>query len=199
MSVLETNQKSLSLWGASHYLDVPDQCIKIPLALENTSKRVELKLALLTQDNVVRGHDKQRAHELLLNFLDVLIVHVQGVSWRYLVDQHLVRQLHSQAISIDSDLLDVVFATDPDLLLGHQMLNDDIGHDIPVSIPILVQSVHRAEHNLIHHHSPIVAPNDHVVLFWSYRCGPNPIVSLTEIAEVDALATPELDLLVAAA
>ena len=44
---------------------------------------------------------------------------------------HAVRELHGQAVLVDSDLLHVVAALDPDLLLGDEVLDDHVRHEVP--------------------------------------------------------------------
>mmetsp|Transcript_102145 Transcript_102145/g.284432 ORF Transcript_102145/g.284432 Transcript_102145/m.284432 type:complete len:200 (-) Transcript_102145:801-1400(-) len=198
MAVFQAHQEALTLWSAAHDLYVADQRIQVPFALEDTMEGVQLQLPLLAQDDVVRGDHQQGADELLFDLLDVLVVHVQRVVVRDLVDEHLVRQLHGQAVAIHRDLLHVVLASDTDLLLGDKVLDDDIGHDVAVGVAVLVQAMHRGEDNLVHHHGAVIATNHDVVLPGPHRHRPDPVLALSQVTQEDTFAAPELDLLAAA-
>mmetsp|Transcript_35366 Transcript_35366/g.81582 ORF Transcript_35366/g.81582 Transcript_35366/m.81582 type:complete len:207 (-) Transcript_35366:257-877(-) len=198
MSILQPNQQALALGGAAHDLDVANQRIQIPLPLQNTLEGVKLQFAFLTEDDVVSGDHKQGAHKLLLDFLDVLVVHIKGIFMRDLIDEHLVWQLYSQSVTVNSNFLDVVLTSDANFLLRHQVLDNDICHHVSVCISILVQTVHCGENNLVHHDAAIVAANDYIILPRSDRSRPNPVVPLAQVTQVDALPAPELDLLPAA-
>mmetsp|Transcript_118085 Transcript_118085/g.252303 ORF Transcript_118085/g.252303 Transcript_118085/m.252303 type:complete len:351 (+) Transcript_118085:2717-3769(+) len=159
---------------------------------------VKLQLPLLAEDDMVGSDHEQRAHKLLLDLLDVLIVHVQGVVMGDLVDKHLVGELHRQAVAINGNLLHIILATDANLLLRDEVLDDDIRHHVAVSVPVLVQAVHGGEDHLVHHHGAIVAAHDNIVLPRPHSNRPNPILALAQLAEEYALSTPELHLLRAA-
>mmetsp|Transcript_15563 Transcript_15563/g.27637 ORF Transcript_15563/g.27637 Transcript_15563/m.27637 type:complete len:377 (-) Transcript_15563:149-1279(-) len=117
---------------------------------------------------------------------------------RDLVDQDLVGKLNGEAIPVDRNLLDIVLTPDPNLLLGHKVLDDDICHVVSVSVPVLVKSVHGGEDHLVHHDAAIVAADANVVLPWPNSCRPDPILALAQVSEHHAVAAPELHLLVAA-
>mmetsp|Transcript_21127 Transcript_21127/g.59379 ORF Transcript_21127/g.59379 Transcript_21127/m.59379 type:complete len:234 (+) Transcript_21127:2361-3062(+) len=142
VAVLQPHQQPLSLWRPAHHLDVADQRVEVPLALEDAVEGVQLQLPLLAEDYVVGGDDQQGAHKLLLDFLDVLVVHVQRVVVGHLVDEHLVRQLHGEAVAVHRDLLHVVLAAYANFLLCDEVLDDNVGHHVAVSVAVLIQAVH---------------------------------------------------------
>mmetsp|Transcript_9414 Transcript_9414/g.27996 ORF Transcript_9414/g.27996 Transcript_9414/m.27996 type:complete len:589 (+) Transcript_9414:1058-2824(+) len=76
VAVLQTHQQALALGRAADHLDVADQRVQVPLTLQHSVEGVELQLALLAEDDVVRGDHEQGADELLLDLLYVLVVHV---------------------------------------------------------------------------------------------------------------------------
>mmetsp|Transcript_8857 Transcript_8857/g.22931 ORF Transcript_8857/g.22931 Transcript_8857/m.22931 type:complete len:280 (-) Transcript_8857:581-1420(-) len=162
-------------------------------------ERVQLQLPLLTQNDVVVRHHQQRAYKLLLDLLDVLVMHVMGVVVGHLVNENLVWELHGKSVAVDSDLLHVVLAPDTDFLLGYEVLYDDVRHHVPVGVPILVQAMHGRENDLVHHDGPVVAAHDHIVVSRADGDGPNPILTLPKVSQRDAFPAPELHRLAATA
>mmetsp|Transcript_135567 Transcript_135567/g.321263 ORF Transcript_135567/g.321263 Transcript_135567/m.321263 type:complete len:218 (+) Transcript_135567:2664-3317(+) len=199
MAILQTHQQSLSLGSTPHHLDVADQRIQVPFSFQHALEGIQLKLPLLAENDVVRGHNQQGANKLLLDLLNILVVHIQWVVVRDLINKNLVGQLHRQAISVHCDLLHVVLTSDPDLLLCDEMLDNDVRHHVAVSVAVLVQAMHSRKDHLIHHYAAVVAANHDVVLPGANRARPDPVVALPEVTQVDALPAPELNLFVAAA
>mmetsp|Transcript_79571 Transcript_79571/g.257702 ORF Transcript_79571/g.257702 Transcript_79571/m.257702 type:complete len:955 (-) Transcript_79571:1050-3914(-) len=79
VAVLEAHEEALALVRTAHDLDVADERVEVPLPLEDAVEGVELELPLLAEDDVVRRDHQQGADKLLLDLLDVLVVHVQRV------------------------------------------------------------------------------------------------------------------------
>ena len=65
----------------------------------------------------------------------VPVVHVRGRLRVELVHYDPLGQLHRQPVTVDGDLLHEVPALDPDLLLGHQVLDDHVRHVLAVGVP----------------------------------------------------------------
>mmetsp|Transcript_55144 Transcript_55144/g.167627 ORF Transcript_55144/g.167627 Transcript_55144/m.167627 type:complete len:338 (-) Transcript_55144:658-1671(-) len=199
VAIFQADEETFPSRSSADDLDIPDKRVKVPLPFQHALEGIQLQFPFLTQDDVVRRDDQQRAHELLLDLLDVLVVHIQRVVVGHFVNQHLVGKLYCQPVAIHRNLLDIILASDTHLLLRDEVLNDDVGHDIPVGVAVLVQAMDSREDDLVHHDSPIIATDDHVVLPRPHGHRPNPVLPFAEIAQEDAFPAPQLHLLVAPA
>ncbi len=107
---------------------------------------------------MVGSDNEQIAFERPLYFCNRHIVHVGIVVGRVeLVDEHTVRQLYCNLVSVHSNFLDVVSAFDSHFFFGDQVLYDDIGHAVSVSVPIVKQTVNGVEYDLMASYSAVVA------------------------------------------
>lgn len=70
-----------------------------------------------------------------------LVLHVVRVVCLHGVDDNFLWQLHCKSILVDGDLFDVVPASDLYSSFGHQVLDNDICHQLAIGVPLLIQSV----------------------------------------------------------
>mmetsp|Transcript_100027 Transcript_100027/g.229618 ORF Transcript_100027/g.229618 Transcript_100027/m.229618 type:complete len:314 (+) Transcript_100027:2770-3711(+) len=119
-------------------------------------------------------------------------MHVNRIVVRHLVDEHTIWQLYCQTVAIQRNFLHMILASYSYLLFSDQMLNNYVSHNFSVCISILIQAVDGAEYNLVHGHGTIVTATDDVVVPWTNCHRPHPVLFLTNIAEVDHVATHQL-------
>lgn len=91
-----------------------------------------------------------------------LIVHRLMFARVELVQHDTLGQLHGQPIAVDGNLVHQVAALDAHLLARYQMLNDDVAHVLAKGIPLAVERVHRAKHELVAGNSAVLAA-DHLM------------------------------------
>mmetsp|Transcript_38103 Transcript_38103/g.91485 ORF Transcript_38103/g.91485 Transcript_38103/m.91485 type:complete len:291 (+) Transcript_38103:2794-3666(+) len=123
-------------------------------------------------------------------------MHVKRIVMGHLVNQHTVGKLNCQAVAIQRNFFYMIFTSYSDLLLCDKVLNDHVSHDFSVRVSILIQTVDSAEYNLVHGNCTIVAPTDNVVMPWTDSDRPHPVLFLTNVTQVDHVATHQLHLLV---
>ena len=141
-SIFHAHKERLFLGRARHHLDVCDLVLENPFSHKNASECQQLDL-LFKDKHKILGRDEQvGAVDALVDLLVRLVLHVIRVVGLNRVDDDLLGKLNRQTILVDRNLLDVVTAPDLDTSLRHQVLNDNISHQLAISIPFLIQSVH---------------------------------------------------------
>jgi hypothetical protein len=157
-SIFESNEHALLLRGTADYFDVLDLRVHDPLAFENAREGEQLDLLFEDKDQVL-GHTEEQVAVYLLVYLFVgFVLHIVRILVRDRVDDDLLRELNGQTILINGDLLDVISAPDLDSGLSNQVLNNDISHELSVSISILIQPMNRIKFNRIHANGSRIRP-----------------------------------------
>ena len=132
---------------------------------------------------------------------------VRVVALDHLVDHQLIRQLHRQLVLIHRDLLHVVLAPDPNLLLRLQVLHDDVRHHVPVRVVLPVHAVHGTEGELVRADGPVLGTDRDGVVPGTRPRAPHPRTPLAHRrqhrpllrAEPSGLVRPAHDDVIAAA
>ena len=183
-AILETHQHALSLlWAAVHF-DVPNHGVHRPRSLLFAFHRVQQQLLLHAQDDVVRGDDEQVTLEVVLNRGHHPVLHVvRIVALDLLINHQLIRQLHRQLILVHRDLLHVVLAPDAHLLIRLQLLHDDVRHEVPVRVELLVHAVHRGEGERVRADGPVLGPDRDGVVPGPRPRAPHPRTALAQRRE----------------
>lgn len=99
---------------------------------------------------MLRDDEKQIAINLLIDLFVCLVLHVVGILAGHTIYDDLFRELDSKTVLVDGDLLDIVAAPDLDSSLSHQVLNDHVGHQLSVSVTVLVEAVDSHEFDVVH-------------------------------------------------
>ena len=138
------------------------------------------------------GYNKEQvAVNLLVDFLVSLILHIIGILIRDTVDDDLLGELYGKSVLIDSNLLDVVAASNLDTSFSHQMLDDNICHELSVSVTVLIEPVNCEELNVMRGDSAIVGPCEDLLAHWVHASGPDPLLHLGNGAKKDSIFVPE--------
>ena len=176
-------------------LDVPYDAREDPLPDHDAVKVQQLQLPLLAKDDVIRRDDQEVARQGLVDALLDPVVHVVAVVVvGEVVDVDPVRELDGKPVPEDGHLLHVIPALYSDLLVGQEVLHDDVRHVLPVSVPLLVQAVDGLELEVDDGDaSAVVAEGDGVVRGPALD-GPDPLVPGVDDAQLRTLlgAQPRL-------
>lgn len=149
LTILQTEQKSLFSRRPTRHLDVPNKTVQEPFALHHTGEIEALQFLLLAQHQMLGAHHQQTAIEFLANFLLHFVVHRLIFGRTQFVQNHTLRQLNGQTISIDGNFVDQIAALDSHLLPRHQMLNNNVAHILTKCVSFAIQSVHCVEGQIV--------------------------------------------------
>mmetsp|Transcript_39028 Transcript_39028/g.59438 ORF Transcript_39028/g.59438 Transcript_39028/m.59438 type:complete len:347 (-) Transcript_39028:167-1207(-) len=147
---------------------------------------------------MLRENKEVVAVDLLVNLLVGFVLHVVGILRRNTVDNNLLIKLHSKSVFVNSNLLDIVAASDLDASLSHQVLDDHVRHQLAIGVPLLVQAVHLVDMDLVQLDGSTVATSEDGAVGRVDRSRPNPIFHGAHGAEEHAFSVPEGNLLVTA-
>jgi len=78
------------------------------------------------------------------------------------------------------------------------VLDDHIGHELSVSVSLLVQPMHLVHVDLVKLNLAIVSSSEDGLVGWVHRSRPNPVLHLSHCSEEHSFSVPQCDLLVAA-
>ena len=144
------------------------------------------------------GNNKEKvAVNFLVDFLVSLVLHIIGILVRNTIDDDLLGELYGKSVLIDSDLLDVVAASNLDTSFSHQMLDDNIGHELSVSVTVLVESVNSEKLNVMRGDCAIIGPCKDLLAHWVHASGPDPLLHLGDGAKKNTIFVPQCELFIA--
>ena len=146
-SVLAANKQAFSLSRTTQRFYILNCGLNYPFSLENTSECEQLNFLFEAKNEMVRKHKETLAIDFFVDLFVGLVLHVIWIVWRHAVDYYFFVELHSKSILVNGNLLNVVSASDFDSRFSDEMLNNNISHELSVSVPFLVKSVY-----LVHLH-----------------------------------------------
>lgn len=127
-----------------------------------------------------------------------LVLHVEGVIRLHTVDNNFFRKLNCKTILVYGDLLDVVAAADLDSSLGHEVLDDNVSHQLSICVSFLVEAVHSVEVGAERYELAVVGSAKNGIGCLVNGDTPDPVLHFTDFAEFNTLLVPESDGLVTA-
>ena len=143
--VLAADKQAFSLGWTTQRFDILNCGLNHPFSLEDPCESQQLNFLFEAKNEMVRKHKEPFAINFLVDLFVGLVLHVVWVVWRHAVNDDFLIELHSKSILVNGNLFDVVSAPDFDSSFGDKMLNYNIGHQLSVGIPFLVESM-----NLVH-------------------------------------------------
>ena len=141
-------------------------------------------------------HKQQITLNLLADFLEGFIFHIILILSIHCINDDLLWQLHSQSIFIDGNSLNIVTTTNFDSCFGYQVLNDNISHQLSISVTLLIKTMNR--HELYFEHldlSSVVGSKDRFIL-WSSSNSPTPVTHFPNSSNQNSFFVPQSDFLI---
>lgn len=114
----------------------------------------------------MREHKKVGAVNLLVDLLMSFVFHIIWIVWRNAVDNYFLIELDCKSIFVDSNLFDVVSASDLHSCLGDKMLDYDICHKLPVSVSFLVEPMNLCHVDLVKLDGSVIASCEDRLVLW---------------------------------
>ena len=174
LSIFQSQKEAFTFRWTADDFDVPDQGFHYPLSFFSPFKIEALQPLLLAKDKMVGADDKQVAVDFLVDLLLDAVVHVRRIARVQLIDDNPFWELDGQPVFVNGDLLDQIPTFDPDFLIREQVLDDHVGHVLPVGIALPVEAMDGAEYQLIVSNGSILATNSNEARVRSCCTAPDP-------------------------
>ena len=127
LPVLQPDEKPFTTRWSPNHLDVLDGCVQNPLALARAVKGQRREASIQAENEVARAHDEQAALNRLADFQRwQLDLESARLALRDLVNVDRLRQLNSEEVLVQRNLLDEVLALDSHVLLCRELAQHDV-------------------------------------------------------------------------
>ena len=126
------------------------------------------------------------------------VLHVEWVICLHRVDDDLLRELNSESIFVDGNLLNEITASDFYARFCDKMLDNHICHQFTISVSLLVESMNFVKLYTIGSKATVIRSTENCLSARVHTCSPNPVIHFANFSKSDSFLIPEMNLLVTA-
>jgi hypothetical protein len=119
---------------------------------------------------MMRKNKKIVTIDLFVDFFMCFVFHIIRIIRRYTVDNDFLIELNGKSILVDSNLFDVVSASNLNSCFSYKVLDDNICHELSVSISFLIEAMNLIHVDMMKLNLSIVSTGENCFICWVHRC-----------------------------